>query len=511
MQLYAKEDIVNITYCLDRLHIFMQAPAKKSEAGLHAFLASKVHALHLSLVDCYYNAQVLQAMSILNQLSNMVLLIQAEVTKSDVTAMLDNRLELAMQYYLASNDEKLSSFWKNEWQQNEEWCTLFLEKKASLAVEPFDAALLTQLRKRLKNEQLALPDAEACLADKFYWQILSQNETITYTNLASALHGASKVDYGVLNQIVAALLDRIALLQVDEAKPALEDMLSQKSPILLFQDAVESWFYVQPQKALSYMFSSLEEECNALQTDPSLDSFTARTDYHLVVHLLSIFLKKDSKGMLMQVYQDLMKKVSWFTAKDKKDLDFFTMSLELSWLKELLTEQAEGLEGITNTVDVGVDFQKKTMILLRYAQEPNFQATLDLLSQMQERLTNIVSKALDDLPKKGPKIKQVIALISDAETNAKTQNQELASMQAVQDDLEQASKILHSLKSESQSQSQQSQSNAESKSSDLSKEMQQKALKLAPELSIRLLQQMEKDDRSLETQNIPQVTGTRPW
>jgi hypothetical protein len=151
------------------------------------------------------------------------------------------------------------------------------------------------------------------------------------------------------------------------------------------------------------------------------------------------------------------------------------------------------------------------MILLRYAQEPNFQATLDLLSQMQERLTNIVSKALDDLPQKGPKIKQVISLISDAETNAKTQNQELASMQAVQDDLEQASKILHSLKSESQSQSQQSQSNAESKSSDLSKEMQQKALKLAPELSIRLLQQMEKDDKSLETQNIPQVTGTRPW
>ena len=69
------------------------------------------------------------------------------------------------------------------------------------------------------------------------------------------------------------------------------------------------------------------------------------------------------------------------------------------------------------------------------------------------------------------------------------------------------------MQSESQSQSQKSKASQapQPSNANVSEQMQKQALKLAPELSIRLLQEMEQEHKSLQLQNIPQVSGTRPW
>ncbi len=493
MQMYAGDNVQLLTMCLDRLLILLQAPATEAQASMHGFLAQRVKQLHIALTDSFQQDNLDQALSVLNQLSNMVLLVQQEVIGQDVSLLLTIREAIDMQYSLAQ-DERLRAFWQKEWQINETWTLHFLDKKIALS-KPFEAALLQLLKKRLKDAS----------SDSYYWRILSQKEGVTYAELAVKLHGASHVD---VSATVEALRDRVSLLDSKEAESQLEAMLKTDSLTLQFQDLVTSWFYIEPQKALSFMFGLLSDECNALHLDPRLNSFIAQTDFQLTLHLLSLIAQK---GLLNEVYHNLSQKVDWFTIKDKRDLDFFTMSLELSWLKAILTEQIESIETITNAVDFGVDYQKKTMTLLRYSQEADFAPKLDLLSRMQKRLIGMAQDALNALPTKGPKITKVIELMHDASVQVVTQSKELASMQAVQDDLEQASKILHSLKSESQEK--QSKSSGESESNqNLSSQMQKEALKLTPELSIRLLQEMENRDKGLETELAPQTSSNpRPW
>lgn len=88
----------------------------------------------------------------------------------------------------------------------------------------------------------------------------------------------------------------------------------------------------------------------------------------------------------------------------------------------------------------------------------------------------------------------------------------MSALSAVEAMLEQASKILHSLKSESNSSNtKESNSKQDSQDAKPSQDLKKQTLKLSPELSIRLLQEMEKEDQSLKTQITPQTNATRPW
>ncbi len=509
MQAQQQKSFTKISLAIDRLLQFLQAPGKKKTVSMQLFLQEEIQKLQEQLRSSFVSTNIVEALSTLDELSSMVLLVQAEVAKREIVALLDGRTEVAMEYLLAKRSQKLLSFWQDQWQVREQFVLRFLTKKASTLLEP-DSKLVLLLQKKIDAEQNKAPSVQVTVDDAFYWKILSQKENKTYLDLAMSLHGIAKVDYVVLKKIVNALLDRVDVLQQEEAKAPLIDMLTMQSPLLLFQDAVESWFYVDSKAALSFMFDTLIAECSQLQLNPTMDSFLARTDYHLVMHLVGILIKEGDLVDVAEVYDDLMKKISWFSTREKKDFDFFTMNLQLSWLKEKLVGQTKNLEGITAAVDFAVEFQKKTMSLVRYSKDTSFQQTLNLLSQMQQQLTHKVADALDKLDTKGPKIKQVITLVAQAEENTKRQNKELASMQAVLNDLQKASEILHSMKSKSEDESESSKASPQLEGG-ASEQMEKQALKLAPELSIRLLQEMERQDKSLKTQNIPQASGLRPW
>lgn len=455
MQKYKNQNEVALLFCIDRLELYLQAPAKREVAELRQFFAAELERLRETLKT----HDIETTLETLESLSTLILLIQAELANSDVEAMLDERIHMAMEASLTN-----SAFWNRQWDKEREFFVRFLEKKHS----PY----ATGLAKRLHNAPLSLNGA---LDDAYYWKILTQQEGKTYKDLVTELHGASKVDYKALMKTIDPLFDRIKIKQIDKALEPLAAMRHTESPLLLFQDVMKSWFFVDPKSALSFLFGVVIDETNALQVNRSIDPFTAKTDYELLMHLLG--LMQTDKA----VYQDLMKRRTWFTDKNKTDRDFFTMSIELFWLREMLTGQTDTLEGVTARVDFGVEFQKKSIFMMR------FQPAVEPLFAMQKTLIQSAQSGL-----KGDKFKKVQALLQDAYNN-------ITDMQRVLEDLDAASKILHSQKSESESESDQSAST------------QKQSLKLNPELSIRLLQEMERDDTSVKTQNIPQVSGKRPW
>ncbi len=478
MQKYRKEKVERILFCLMRVDSFLQAPAKKDVFMMHDFLRKELLELRGELLDVFDKKNLQGALHILYRLSSLVLLLQEEVENRDITFILEERVDIATEHSLQN---KLYSFWGEEYSFWQHFSRRYLERKKGLS-DPFTAKLIESLESRLETSQPLI----------HYWKILSQPEDTTFQELATLLHAREDIQ---IAHIVDPLRDRLKALDI----PRAENELAEMNPPY-FDHVLISWFYVNPQKALNFLLSLLSDEIAALQTNPTFDRSIASADYKLLLHILSLFVKK---GCLADVQSDLQKNEPWFSQKERRDIDFFRMSLELGWLKEILTNEREDLKGITEAVDFGVDLQKKTMSLLRYSQEKGFSDDLALLARMQEKVIQEVATSLATLPTKGPKIKKVISLIDDAKDMVLEETKELSSMQKVLDDLEEASKILHSLQSESDK----SKNNEEQ----ASKELTQQSLKLNPDLSIRLLQQMEQQDKSLKTQNIPQVTGKRPW
>ncbi len=491
--LYMKAIVdARITYCIERLETFMQAPVKKEVKELHGYLLELLQTERKQYLDAFLHGEALQALYTLNTLSNIVLLIEDEVYSKDVKSALVSLQAARFEALSSRASPKLASFWQGVWQNSLQFTVDYIAKKASFS-DPTTKKLLLLLQKRIQNSAF-----DHIQDDISYWNVLSQPEEQTYEALAAALHGADRVDTAVFNATVDALIDRLHVFNKDKAIEPLERMKGQNSTTVLFQDSIESWFYDDQKRALSYLLALVDDEITSMQQDPLFDASIAYADYQLLCHLLSMC--KVEKA----VYEDLLRKESWFTQKQRRDLDFFTISLEIGWLKTMLTGEVKTLKGITEAVDFGVDFQTKTIGLVRLSEEPGFTDDLALITTMQQKLVESVGDGLAALPTKGSKIQKVIQLLEDAKKELGRQTSSLKSMQKVQSDLEEASKILHSMQSESESQS--------SQKSQMSQEMQKANISLTPELSIRLLQEMEREDRSLETQNVPQATGVkRPW
>lgn len=488
MQVYAKDYFPQLEFGFSHLTGYLQA-----KAAMHGFFVEAITEAVGELKDAYFTGTAGDALKSLSRLSLLVLLVQKEV----VQGLLDGRITAFMNAQIFAGVPKLAAFWRDEWQRRNQFAINTLQSQAK-GLDGLQQGLVLVLEKRLQRATMAQTEV-----DLFYWNVLSQDEGKTFLRLASRLHGASTVDLVLLQDTLSPLLERLTLQSSKPAVAVLSKCVDEESPLILFQNIMESWFLVRPQEALGFLLGLVQDECSALHVSLEADSFTARTDYHLLVHLLSSYLSEKSEAIYSQVFSDFSAKTSWFTDEKRQELDFFSLSLELGWFKEALLGETSTLQGITHAVDLGVDFQKKTMMLLRFQKSPNFAQFLTLATTMQSHLVATIGSGLDALPKKGPKIEEVIRLIADSKSKLPSQTKELASMQAVQDNLEKASKILHSLSSQSEADT--------SKTAPAKPQNVPQALKLSPDRSIRLLQEMEQEDKSLKKQSIPQVSGARPW
>jgi len=489
---------------LERLLLYLQAPAKESEQMRHEYLQKVLRTLYQEMKQAIIDDEPLELLVSLQELLHFVLIVQGKALNRDIQVILDNRLEVAAYYSLTEKTSPLLLFWQDVWQDELGLYQRFLDVIVDDTQDQSKKALLQALNRRLDRAGTE-PSVIVALDDISYWKILSADEKETFLEQALLLHGAKNIARNSLEKTLQALSDRLEAMGMPKAREALLLMKHEESPILLFQDLMQSWYLADPSGAISYLIDTLQEELPALLVPNPAASlqFVARTDFQLLYHLL----ENETAKSIKDVRQDLAKRISWFSDPKRAQLDYYKLSLDLSWLKEKLVKRQGTIESITHNVDFGVDFQKKTMGLVRFSGEIGITQLLEEISWMQYELANTVASDLARLPKRGPKIKQVQEIMEQVKRGVIGQVRELSIMQQVLGLLEKASQILHSLQSESLSE----QSGELTQNEDLSMQMQNKALRLTPENSIRLLQEMAKQDRGLEVKVESQVTGPKPW
>jgi hypothetical protein len=403
--------------------------------------------------------------------------------------------------------DQQNDFWLKEWQDLFDFDRRYLLAKQT-SKNALENALVAAMLKHLNPE----PDVAKCLDASFYWKVLSTPESETFKTLAIDLHGARNVDTKSLKRTLEPLKDRIRADKIEYAIKPLESALSEQSPVLIYQDVMTGWFFADPEQALGYLFQVTTEGLNRVQTkqSSSFEAFIAHADYQLLLHFLNLLIKQQGSSVISEVLRDLNQKVTWFLDNPRSDFTFFAISLDLDWLRTILLVRNDTLEKITESVDFELLFQKKTLSLTRFVDEKEYLLTMDKLSSMQTQMAVEVAKGLSKISPQGKKIKQVEELLNEVVKLAPMQTKDVPTMVKVQDLLEQASQILHSLKSESEAQAQSSQIQ---QPLDLSQQMQKQALNLSPDNAIRLLQEMQREDKSLEQRaSSPALPKPpRPW
>lgn len=504
LESFQTQALPQLSLFLERLLLYLQAPAKETDIKRNEFLRDELRLFRQNIQVAINNDDPPELLSNLQELLQCVFIVQGQMLNRDVEAILDARLEAAAEYELMRQSKTLASFWQDVWQDDMSFNERYLQVVANSTQNSARRAILHALNDHLAkggNE----PSVATALDDIFYWKVLSRDEKATFLLLAQKLHGKKLIDHPWLDKVLVALRDRLLAMGMPKAEEALSEMKKETSRTLLFQDLMQGWFLADPKGAISFLVDALQEEMRALLAPLPTSSmqYLAVSDFQLLYHLL----RNETAKPIQEVRQGLAKEISWFRDEKRELLSYYKLSLDLDWLKEMLVFNQGTLESITHNVDFGVEFQKKTMGLVRFSREKDFTELLQLLTSMQHELATAIARDLTALPKKGKKIKQVQELIDEVKRRVDDQVRELSVMQTILELLEKASKILHSMQSESESE----QSSELTQNEDLSMQVQNKALRLTPENAIRLLQEMDKQDRSLQVKEEQQATGPKPW
>lgn len=503
---FDKIEFAKIQLYLMRLVTFLNAPAKSSQAAMNGFFTRELLELQDDMAAAIADLSESDLLLSLYNLMSTVTVMQGQVLGNDITVLLDNRTAVVASFQI----DKENDFWMKEWQAMNNFAGRYLAAKEANTTG-LESALLAILDKQLNRE----PDVQKCLATAFYWQVLSTPETKTFEDLATTLHGAKSVDTAALKKSLEPLLARVKADKITLAIPPLENTLKQlvkPSPILLYQDVMIGWFFADPENSLAFLFHVTSKGMNAIQTKSAsrYDAFIAHADYQLLLHLLDLLIPQQGASVLGAVIVNLNQQLSWFLDPKKNDLTFFRMSLELDWLKTILLVRTATLEKITESVDFEVLFQKKTLTLTRFAGDSQYLSCMEELALMQAQMASEVASALSKMSAKSKKIKEAEDLMDSVVKLAPSQTKDVPTMMQVLTDLAQASEILHSLQSQSESNAA---SNAEQQSTNLSHEIPKKALQLSADNAIQLLQEMEREDKSLEQPSSANVSapGGRQW
>lgn len=503
---YDKVQRKHLRLYLSRITTFLSAPAKKQQAAINVFFAKQLGVLENDLARAVMQENREQFLSSLYTLMSTISVLQGQVLHKDIQVLLDERAAVAARYAL----DNQSPFWLEEWKEIVSFSNDYLNLRER-GDDNFENALLKALQRHLNSD----PDLDHCLQVAKYWEVLSTSEAETFPMLVKMLHGAKTVDFAKVKQLLEPLLDRMQAAKIPNAVKPLQRALKETkstSCILLYQDVMEAWFFADPEKALSFLFQASVSGINSIQTKQatSYEAFIAHADMQLLLHILDLLINKDGASVISLVLKDLNRQLSWFSDKQRGDFAFYTISLELDWLQVALLVRCSNLEEITKTVDFEVILQKKIIALNKFKNDKEYSSSMELFSSMQTQLAVQASKGLSQIKPQGPKLKLADELLKQAIQLAPNQAKDAIVLAQVYTLLEKASEILHSLQAEAESNKE---SNAEKQKMSEAPEVPKKALNLSADTSIRLLQEMQREDQGLEKRatTTGQPNSLRPW
>jgi len=279
--------------------------------------------------------------------------------------------------------------------------------------------------------------------------VLYPQESQVFGEVAKNLRGAREVDVPALRRTLDPLLVRLQQNKITSAIPPLQEAIQslvKPNPAELYKNIMTSWYFTDPESSLNYLFTNVSEGMSGMQKGQKWDKTLTYVDYQLLLGFLSVLIKVGDKKVVSLVLDDLGNRILWFNDANRRDFDYFVMSLELDWLKTILLTRTKNLTNLLYSVDFAVSLQEKTMALREtYAKEPDFNSTYKLLNLMQGQLAVQLLRGLVTLKPQGPRTRGAIRFVEGVVKAVLSQKRDPETMQKMLQDLKSASSLLHSL------------------------------------------------------------------
>ncbi len=279
--------------------------------------------------------------------------------------------------------------------------------------------------------------------------VLYQQESAVFEEIVKNLRGAKEVNGESLKRVLGPLLSRVEQDNITSAIPPLQNAVKSLSnhpnPAELYKDIMTAWYFTDPEGSLHYLFKTVREGMASVQTGQNATSTLTYVDYQLLLGFLGVLIKLEEKVVVSRVLDDLGNKIVWFSDTNKRDLDYFVMSLELDWLEVLLLVRTKTLPAIVKSVDFSVILQEKTMALAKYVDQPDYVPTLKLLNLMQGQLAVQVLRGLITIKPQGPHTQGAEKHMEAVVKAVLSQKRDPKTMQMILQDLKSTSSLLHTL------------------------------------------------------------------
>ena len=343
--------------------------------------------------------------------------------------------------------------------KTEKFTRAYLDKKIS-ATKGLEQDLLVRLRKEI---QMGPYSAILAKQHEQFWRLLNKPIDESYSELL-------KIQ---TKQQFEALIARLEVEKRDAAVPDLQKAMKAKDAEGLI---LTSWYQASPKSMLRYVVSLLV---------PKVKQRGLGNELQLLQRYLGDYAKKHPQ--FLPAFEELSKKNT-----------AFDQYLSLFWLYSMLQDDPKNIKELSEAIKQMLVMQQD----LFYA-STNAPNSLPLGWRLQQ---SIAKQRASHLDKSGVsksvlvKLTQIFSKIDLFLRGAPSKD----SSRQVSDLLQQALKLLEQ---EEKTPS----PTVKPEKRDLSLQMKKMPLQLAPETSIRLLQEMENEDASLFEKPHSEKAGKKPW
>jgi len=443
---------------VDQIVLFLQAPSSTVSAKMRSFLVDAVLSTKEAIFVAIAKNDLEKLLESIFLLIEQVKLIRFEGTQKDIEGILLLRKETCE---LRKNAKE--SFWKNALSVQDAFIRAYIELKiAHTNVQ--ESVYLTQLVERLAKERAPCTNYEA---DILFWKYIQMPFSRLYPML---FHKEADFSY-VLDKLSAAI--QIAKLQdapyekFEEAKNTVEKGMHGEDRRFYI---IASWYAIDPKNALLFLSYYIRQEIKGRLSEE---------DVSFLVKLLDEF----SQDAFASVQKHLREKKAFVTESDRFDL-----YVTLVWLTGMLQDDDASVQAIAQRVDAAIVLQQDATVA--FTKAPDVVTWVWYLQHsLVEKIADVVKKSTLDkvLAKKiATLLEEAMEYLELAPNRSSSKN--------VQKILLDIKKLLES---EAQSQAKEEQKEPPKKARELELEMKKRTLNVSKESSVRLLQELELDDRKL--------------
>ena len=386
-------------------------------------------------------------MSALYAMMQTSYLIQKTAGGDFVTPLLEERVQVAVEKRTSSKASL--QFWVAEVKNSEDFARNYLQHVQKALSDPFEAALVQRLITHIETSV----DPDAAL---LYWQRVSSPMNTLYAQLVE-----NKDPH-----LLQAAVDRLSAYQeVHKNVARALDLLSRADRASNYREAlIESWFLLYPRSALSYYADWLQKQIEQGHVVPGeMRQFTLLLE------------KLPPKTVPLSNVQELLRT---------------HLTATLFWLKWYLSSEDATVPNIVLRLDAALYYQ--------HLIPESTQLELGLQKHTVKKIDELVSKSAIANPLKNELHRIFMQCVRETD-----QGSDISSL------LIKAKMLLQ--KAEAAPAAPNKAALQTSQMNNVTMQMQQKTLHLSGETSIRLLQEMEREDASLFEKKSIQPEGARPW